>query len=62
MGREMSKIANRNEKLFKRIEGILESNTSDTTNSKIAAIMVEYFGNSMDDNVKLLMQLQKGFY
>ena len=61
MGREMRKIALRNEKLFSRIEGILNANTNDLPNSKMAAVMIEYFDNTMEDNVLLLQQLKKGF-
>ena len=61
MGREMSKIAKRNEKLFGRIEGILNTNTDDMPNSKMAAIMIEYFENTVEDNVLLLQQLKQGF-
>jgi len=60
MGREMRKIAKRNEKLFTRINGILEANTSDLANSKMAAIMIEYFDNTVADNVQLLQQLKRG--
>lgn len=61
MGREIRKIANRNEKLFGRISEILNRNTEDNLNSKIAAIMVEYFNNTVEDNVLLLQQLKQGF-
>lgn len=61
MGREMKKIAARNEKLFARIEGILNANTDDMPNSKMAAMMIEYFDNTVEDNVLLLQQLKKGF-
>jgi predicted nucleotidyltransferase len=61
MGREMSKIANRNKKLFMRIERILNSNINDIPNSKMATIMVEYFENTLEDNVLLLEQLMQGF-
>lgn len=61
MGREMRKIASRNKKLFSRIAGILNSNTNDIRNSKMAAIMVEYFENTVQDNVLLLEQLKQGF-
>ena len=61
MGKEMSKIARRNEKLFARIERILNANTDDIPNSKMAAIMIAYFQNTMEDNVLLLKQLKKGF-
>jgi len=61
MGREMSKIAKRNEKLFNRIEKILHDNTYDMPNSKIGAIMLEYYDNTIEDNVLLLQQLKQGF-
>ena len=61
MGREMSKIANRNEKLFKRIEGILNANTFDITKSKMAIIMIEYFQNTVEENVLLLKKIKEGF-
>jgi len=57
----MSKIAKRNQKLFSRLEGILNNNTGDIPNSKMAAIMVEYFNNTVEDNVLLLQQLKQGF-
>ncbi|MDZ4706261.1 MAG: hypothetical protein SH848_20195 [Saprospiraceae bacterium] len=61
MGREMRKIAKRNEKLFARINGILDGNTHDLASSKMAAIMIEYFDNTVADNVQLLHQLKRGF-
>ena len=61
MGREMKKIAVRNEKLYSRIEGILNTNTDYMPNSKMAAIMTGYFGNTIEDNVLLLQQLKQGF-
>ena len=61
MGREMNKIAKRNEKIFKRIEGILNANTDDVPNSKMGTIMVKYFDNTVEDNVLLLQQLKQGF-
>ena len=61
MGREMRKIATRNEKLFARIEGVLNANTNDMPNSKMATIMIEYFENTVEDNVLLLHQLKQGF-
>lgn len=57
----MSKIAKRNEKLFDRIKGILDANTTDVAGSKIAGIMIEYFENTAEDNVVLLEQLKRGF-
>jgi predicted nucleotidyltransferase len=61
MGREMSKIARRNKKLFTRIENILHANTNNIASSKMADIMIEYFENTAEDNVKLLEQLKQGF-
>ena len=61
LGREISKIAKRNEKLFNRILSILEENTNDITNSKMAVIMIEYFQNTLEDNVYLLEQIKHGF-
>jgi predicted nucleotidyltransferase len=61
MGREMKKIAKRNDKLFTRIEGIINDNTANVEKSKIAVIMNEYFQNTVEENFKLLNQLKKGF-
>ena len=61
MGREMSKIAKKNELLFSRIVGILDSNTLVSQNSNMAKIMVEYYDNTIDDNVQLLKHLRQGF-
>ena len=61
MGREMSKIANRNEKLFKRIKGILNANTIDMTKSKMAVITIGYFQNTIEENVYLLKKIKEGF-
>jgi len=61
MGREMSKIAKKNESLFSRIVGILNSNTLVSQNSDIAKIMVEYYDNTIDDNIQLLKHLRQGF-
>jgi predicted nucleotidyltransferase len=61
MGREMSKIAKKNELLFSRIVDILDSNTLVSQNSDMAKIMVEYYDNTIDDNVQLLKHLRQGF-
>ena len=61
MGREMNKIAKRNEKVFNRIIDILNANTDDMPNSKMGAVMIEYFHNTVEDNVLLLQQIKKGF-
>jgi predicted nucleotidyltransferase len=61
MGRELNKIVTGNEKLFNRIAGILNANTEDVANSRMAGIMIEYFDNTLADNVELLKQLKQGF-
>jgi predicted nucleotidyltransferase len=61
MGREMKKIAQRNKKLYTRIENILNINTVDATNSHMSAIMVEHFDNTVEENIALLNQLKQGF-
>jgi len=61
MGREIKKIATRSQTLFTRLEGILNANTQDITNSPMADIMIEYFDNTIADNVLLLRQLKQGF-
>jgi hypothetical protein len=61
MGRELNKIASRNKKLFGRIEVILTANTIDPVNSHMAKIMLEYYDNTIVENVDLLRQLKKGF-
>jgi hypothetical protein len=60
MGREMKKITNRSDELYNRIEGILNNNTQDIANSAMATIMIEYFDNTLEDNVQLLKQLKQG--
>ena len=61
MGREMNIIAKRNEKVFNRLMGILTANMDDMANSKMGAIMIEYFDNTVEDDVLLLQQIKKGF-
>lgn len=60
LGKELRKITFRNEKLFRRIGQLLVENTRNATESKIAAIMIEYFNNTLEDNVKMLKQIRKG--
>ena len=40
---------------------ILERNTNNAANSNMAIIMVEYFKNTVEDNVKLIRQIKMGF-
>ena len=61
MGRELSTIASRNQILYNRIQNILHQQSEDVTKSKMAIIMREYFGDTVEDNVMLLRQLQQGF-
>ena len=61
MGREMKRIAHENKILFLRICRILETNTEDSEKSSMAIIMREYFENTVEDNVRLLQQLKRGF-
>ena len=61
MGREMSKIAKKNKSLFSRIDGILDSNTLVSQNSEMAKIMIEYYDNTIDENVQLLKYLRQGY-
>ena len=60
MGREMSKIAKRNEILFKRLHEILESNTK-YQNLEIAKIMLEANNNTIEENIMLLVQIKTGY-
>ena len=60
MGREIKKVTLQNEKLHQRIMEIFNSNTANAADSKIAAIMVEYFNNTAADNVLLLQQVKTG--
>lgn len=61
LGREIRKITNRNPTLHQRLENIFISNTNTPENSRIAQIMVEYFDNTVLENVLLLRQILKGF-
>jgi predicted nucleotidyltransferase len=61
MGREIKKIAKRNPKLQDRIIGILERTTIEIANSSMAKVMVEYFKNTVEDNVRLIKQIKMGF-
>lgn len=60
MGREMSKITKRNESLFRRIEELLKVNT-DNNDSEMAKIMLEFFNNTLEDNLLLLNEIRIGY-
>lgn len=61
MGREIKKIAKRNPKLQDRVISILERNTNAALNCSMAIVMIEYFKNTVEDNVRLLHQIKRGF-
>lgn len=61
MGREMKKIAQRNNQLYERIQNILETNTADRHKSRMAEIMVAYFENTVEENRQLIDQIKQGF-
>jgi hypothetical protein len=61
MGREIKVIARRDEKLLGRIVKLLNANTAGAATSKIAEIMVQYFNNTIEENLQLLQHLKKGF-
>ncbi len=58
MGREMNKIAKRNDVLYNRIKGLLEVNTEDI---EMAKIMVEFYENTIEDNLTILKQIKAGY-
>ncbi|HEV7350969.1 nucleotidyl transferase AbiEii/AbiGii toxin family protein [Telluribacter sp.] len=60
MGREIQKITQRNAKLSQRVQTILDANTADAFTSEMARIMVEYFDNTLEENVLLLKQIEQG--
>ena len=61
MGREMKTIAQRNPALYKRLATILHNNTKDEHHSPIALLMLQYFNNTVADNITTLNYLQLGF-
>ena len=60
MGREMSKIAKRNESLFNRLLELLEVN-SNNSDSEMAKIMLEFFSNTIADNIKVIQKIKEGY-
>lgn len=60
LGREIKKIAYRSDSLFDRIKKILADNSKDAATSKMAAIMTEYFDNTVENNLLLLKEIYKG--
>jgi len=61
MGREMSKIASLNPALYDRLEALLVRNTQDLKASEIGRIMVDFFGNTVGENVGTLKSVLAGF-
>ncbi|GAB2796368.1 hypothetical protein GCM10027275_47110 [Rhabdobacter roseus] len=61
MGREIRKIAQRNNQLYQRVLDILDANTADPRTSGIARIMIEYFDNTLEDNILILHALKQGY-
>jgi 2C-methyl-D-erythritol 2,4-cyclodiphosphate synthase len=61
LGREMGKIARRDEGLFNRIAAVLSTNSLDLNNSSMAMIMREHFDNTVEENFLLIKQILAGF-
>lgn len=60
MGREINKIAKRNEMLHNRLKDLLEVSTNNK-DIEIAKIMVEFYENTIEDNLAILEQLKTGY-
>lgn len=60
MGREMNKIAKRNEMLHNRLRDLLEISTNNK-NIEIAKIMAEFYENTIEDNLTILEQIKTGY-
>jgi hypothetical protein len=60
MGREMNKIAKRNELLHNRLKDLLEVNTNNK-DIEIAKIMAEFYENTIEDNLVLLEEIKTGY-
>ena len=61
MGREMKKIGIRNEKLNERLTNLLEKNTMDVKTSEIGKIMANWANTTVDESLKPLLEIQRGF-
>ncbi|ASV31503.1 hypothetical protein [Maribacter cobaltidurans] len=61
MGREMKKIAIKNEKLYERLTNLLEKNTMDINTSEIGKIMANWANTSVEESLKPLIEIQRGF-
>lgn len=60
MGREMKKIAKRNDILYNRLEDLLEVSTNNK-NIEIAKIMAEFYENTIEDNLAILKHIKTGY-
>lgn len=60
MGREMNKIAKRNEMLHNRLRDLLEISTNNK-NIEIAKIMAKFYENTIEDNLTILEQIKTGY-
>lgn len=60
MGREINKIAKRNEILHNRLKDLLEVSTNNK-DIEIARIMVEFYENTIEDNLAILEQIKIGY-
>nr|WP_315246568.1 hypothetical protein [uncultured Flavobacterium sp.] len=61
MGRDMAKIARLNEELFDRISALLDKNTVSPAKSEISKIMAEFFENTVQDSMNMLIEIKAGF-
>lgn len=61
MGREMKKIAIRNEKLYERLTNLLKKNTMDVNTSEIGKIMANWLNTTVAESLKPLSEIQLGF-
>lgn len=61
MGREMKKIAIRNEKLYERLTNLLEKNTMDVNTSEIGKIMANWLNTTVAESLKPILEIQLGF-
>jgi len=61
LGREIKKITLRDEKLHARVQRILEQNTADPLQSKMAFIMRAYFDNTVEESILLINEIRQGF-
>lgn len=61
MGREMKKIAIRNEKLNERLTNLLEKNTMDVNTREIGKLMANWANTTVTESLKPLLEIQLGF-